>query len=70
MSVPMRSDVNGLMVTAAATVVGTFFSSDDDGVDDRLGHDGVDDAGDEEALPPGPLTLLLLLLLLALRSRG
>jgi len=54
MSVVMRSDVNGLM----ATVAGTFLSSDDDGVDGKLGHDGVDDAGDDEALPPGPLTLL------------
>jgi hypothetical protein len=69
MSVAMRSDVNGLMATAAATVAGTFFSSDD-GVDDELGHDGVDDADDDEALPPEPLTLLLLLLLLALRSSG
>jgi len=56
------------METAAATVAGTFFSSDDDGVDGRLGHDGVDDTGDDEAWPPGPLTLLLLLL--ALRSSG
>lgn len=65
MSEAMRSDVNGLMATVAATVAGTFFSSAD-GVDDELGHDGVDDADDEP-----PLTLLLLLLLLlALRSSG
>lgn len=69
MSVLMRSDVNGLMATAAATVAGAFFSSDNDGVDGKLRHDGVDDAGDDEVLPPGPLTLLLLLLL-ALRSSG
>lgn len=70
MSVEMRSDVNGLV--AAAMVADAFFSSDDDGVDAKLGHDGVDDAGDDEALAPGPLTLLLLLLLLllALRSSG
>jgi len=67
MSEAMRSDVNGLMATAAATVEGAFFSSDDDGVDAKLGHDGVDDAGDDEALPHGPPTLLLLL---ALRSSG
>lgn len=65
MSVAMRSDVNGLV----AMVADAFFSSDDDGVDAKLGHDGVDDAGDDEALAPGPLTLLLLLLL-ALRSSG
>lgn len=70
MSVAMRSDVNGLMAAtaaAAATAAGTFFSSDD-GVDDVLGHDGVDDADDDEALPAETLTLLLLLL--ALRSSG
>jgi len=70
MSVLMRSDVNGLMATAAATVAGAFFSSDNDGVDGKLGHDGVDDAGDDEALPPEPLTLLLLLLLLLLALRS
>jgi len=79
MSVAMRSDVNGLMATAAAAVAGTFLGSDDDGVDGKLGHDGVDDAGDDEALPLGPLTwllllllllLMLMLLLLALRSSG
>jgi len=62
MSVAMRSDVNGLLALAAATAADAFFSSVDVGVD------GVDDAGDDEALPPGPPTLLLLLL--ALRSSG
>lgn len=72
--VPMRSVVNGLM-----TAGDDIFSSDD-GVDDELGHDGVDDADDEELLPPTDEPLLLLVVvaatvvvavvLLALRSSG
>lgn len=76
--VPMRSVVNGLM-----TAGDDIFSSDD-GVDDELGHDGVDDADDDELLPPAEEPLLtvvveaaavaatatVVVVLLALRSSG
>lgn len=56
MSEAMRSVVNGL--TGTVVTAGELFFGSVDGVDDKLGHGGVDDADDDEAPAVVPLLLL------------